>query len=224
MLDVSTLHRIPEAKQLVFPAHVQSQHFAANHPLAVHQSRFEREVFPIDQSKPLKRRRPARVHVAFRVEQPVLRHPHRRVAESLVVAVLCLRAWRRHLQHPVRRLALLPHQIGRALFRSDAERHQHVRPDLVGAVSFFRVHQNIRGHQRPGMCFLKVADGVHDDRSLPHVLGHRLTVRARIEHVVAHGRGDGSGRGGGKRWPGRWHGAVLLDLLARLVALRVKIA
>ena len=207
MQDVLPGRRIAHADELAFRAQIQPQHAAADHRHAVHAPRRQTRVPAVRQRQPLQTRLPSRKHVPLRIEQPVLRHAHRRVGATLEVQVLRRRRRRRDLQHPVRRLALLPHQVARAAVRPHAERHQHVRRDAVPRVAFLRVHQHVRHRQRIRMRHFEIAGGLHDGLRLPRVVGHRPTVGAGVEHVPRGGaRADVQGRGGSRRW----HGAVLL--------------
>ena len=213
--------RIPEAQQLVINAHVQAEPATADGAFAGHHPRRHRLVLASHQPIRLQPRHPARKDLARGIEQPALRHAHLGVAAQLLVPILRLRTRRRHLQHPVRRLALAPDVVGPALVRADAEGDQHVRRDAVAVVAALRIHEDVRRHQRPRTHRPEVGSGVHDRVALPHVLGHGLTVAARVEDVLLVQLGDvrddcncGCGR---QRW-WRWHGCVLRHGLLALLA------
>ena len=133
------------------------------------------------------------------VVHEVLPHAERFVDPPLLLVVAPPRRGGRHLQHEVRRLALVGDHVGRAVPLRDAERHQHVGrhpgiDEAPGAVRSGRlpvewqvVHEDVRGHG--DVVAVRVAvqqggEGVLDPPVLLVAIRHGPVVRLRQVFLV----------------------------------------
>ena len=128
------------------------------------------------------------------VVDEVLAHAERLIDGPLLPAVAPPRRTGRHLQHEVRRLALVRYHVGQPVPLRHAERHQHVRREawIDGLAPLVQprlrtvrrqvVHEDVPRHRHVvavGVAVLEGAVGVVDPPELLVAIRHRLAVRLR---------------------------------------------
>ena len=117
--------RIVKAKLPRLQAQLQAQYRTAQHQPARSAFRCrQRLILASAQLAALQRRLQV---VSRRVVLPVLPHPQPALQLSLRALIFLSRAARRHLQHEVRRLLLLPQQVRGAPVVGRSQHHEHVR-------------------------------------------------------------------------------------------------
>ena len=145
---------------------------------------------------------PRRQMLPRRVEQEILPHPQPRIDPGLPFHVFAPRVRRRHLEHEVRSLPLLPHLVVPPHPVLDPEHHERVGRDRYPRVAFLVVDEQISGDVHVGarrVVQSQRAEGVVNGVELGVVLRQPLAVRLGVVNRggrkvgAAHGRASRTG-------------------------------
>ena len=165
-------------------------------PVRQHRHRRQRPVLAFVQPKAPQRRREV---LRPRVVEEVLTHPERGIELAFAPLVGAPCALRRHLQHEVRPLGLVPQQVRVAKMRRRSHHHVHVRGHHRAGVAPLVVEEVVRADVHVSLPALlepppECGGHVHHARGVKVGLSHGLAVGAGVEDGIVGEAGMAHGR------------------------------